>query len=79
MRMVSKLNCDPTGYCIQPLAIRIRGAEKVEPIATSQVTMTLHTVSGNNSHEEKDHECRFEEERHQAFDGERRVRVCRRA
>ena len=38
MRMVSGLNCAPTGFCIQPLAIRIHSADRLEPIATSQVT-----------------------------------------
>ena len=38
MRIVSKLNSTPTGYCIQPLAIRIHSAERLVPIATSQVT-----------------------------------------
>lgn len=38
MRMVSILKLDPTGFCIQPLAIRAHRADRLEPIATSQVT-----------------------------------------
>jgi hypothetical protein len=38
IRMVSKLNSAPTGYCIQPFAIRIHRAEKLAPSAISQVT-----------------------------------------
>ncbi|CSC94733.1 Uncharacterised protein [Vibrio cholerae] len=36
--MVSKLNSEPTGFCIQPFATRIHRAEKFEPNATNQVT-----------------------------------------
>jgi hypothetical protein len=38
MRIVSTLNTEPTGYCIQPLAIRIHSADRLLPIATSTVT-----------------------------------------
>ncbi len=38
MRIVSGLKAEPTGFCIQPLAIRIQSAERFEPIATAQVT-----------------------------------------
>ena len=34
---VSGLKCIPTGCCIQPFATRIQRAERLEPIATSQV------------------------------------------
>ena len=43
MRIVSGLNVAPTGFCIQPLAIRIHTAERFEPMATSQVTMRWPT------------------------------------
>ncbi len=38
MRMVSMLKAAPTGFCIQPLAIRIHSAERLVPIAMSSVT-----------------------------------------
>ena len=38
MRMVSELKRAPTGFCIQPLAIRIHSADRLVPSATSQVT-----------------------------------------
>ncbi|CFM62388.1 Uncharacterised protein [Bordetella pertussis] len=44
MRMVSGLNIAPTGFCIQPLAIRIQSAEKLVPNATSQVTTRWPTL-----------------------------------
>ncbi|MCY1514512.1 hypothetical protein D9M68_490570 [compost metagenome] len=44
MRMVSGLKIDPTGFCIQPLAIRIHSAEKLVPKATSQVTARWLTL-----------------------------------
>ncbi len=44
MRMVSKLNSEPTGFCIQPLAMRIHSAERFEPSATSQVTARCCTL-----------------------------------
>ena len=39
MRIVSGLKAEPTGFCIQPLAIRIQSAEKLVPSAISQVTL----------------------------------------
>ncbi|MCY1371812.1 hypothetical protein D9M69_589770 [compost metagenome] len=39
MRMVSKLNSAPTGFCIQPLAIRIHRAERLVPTAIRMVTI----------------------------------------
>ena len=44
MRMVCGLNAAPTGFCIQPLAIRIHSAEKLEPMATSQVATRCCTL-----------------------------------
>ena len=38
MRMVTKLNSDPTGFCIQPLAMRIQSAERLVAVAISTVT-----------------------------------------
>ncbi|MNF51281.1 hypothetical protein D3C84_325990 [compost metagenome] len=38
MRIVMGLNSAPTGFCIQPLAMRIQSAERLEPSATSAVT-----------------------------------------
>ena len=38
MRIVSGLNRLPTGFCIQPLAMRIHRAERLEPRATMNVT-----------------------------------------
>ena len=38
MRIVSGLKAEPTGFCIQPLAIRIQSAEKFVPSAISHVT-----------------------------------------
>ncbi len=43
MRMVSGLNTAPTGFCIQPLAIRIHSAEKLVPSAISQVMVRCCT------------------------------------
>ena len=43
LRIASKLNSAPTGYCIQPLAIKIHSAEKFEPMATSQVAIRCFT------------------------------------
>lgn len=37
IRIVSKLNSDATGFCIQPLATKIHIAEKLEPNATQYV------------------------------------------
>ena len=39
MRMVAGLNAAPTGFCIQAFAINIHSAERLAPIATSQVTI----------------------------------------
>ena len=44
MRMVSGLKRAPTGCCIQPLAIRIHSADRLEPSATSQVTARWDTL-----------------------------------
>ena len=38
IRMVIGLNSAPTGFCIQPLAIRIHMADRFEPIAIRKVT-----------------------------------------
>ena len=74
MRMVSGLNTAPTGCCIQPLAIRIHSAEKLEPMATSQVTVEMAELGQPvPAEEEQADEGRFQKERHQAFDGERRA------
>ena len=37
MRMVWGLKANPTGFCIQPLAIRIHRADRLEPSATMTV------------------------------------------
>ena len=44
MRMVCGLKAAPTGFCIQPLAIRIHSAEKLEPMATAQVAIRWPTL-----------------------------------
>ena len=44
MRMVCGLKAAPTGFCIQPLAIRIHSAEKLEPMATAQVAARWPTL-----------------------------------
>ena len=44
MRMVSGLNTAPTGFCIQPLAIRIHSADRLVPSAISQVTVRCWTL-----------------------------------
>ncbi|MNR19005.1 hypothetical protein D3C85_1357680 [compost metagenome] len=38
IRMVSGLKAEPTGFCIQPLAIRIHRADRLVPRATMKVT-----------------------------------------
>ena len=43
MRIVSGLNCAPTGCCIQALAMRIHSAERLEPRATRAVTARCPT------------------------------------
>jgi hypothetical protein len=43
MRIVCGLKTEPTGFCIQPLAIRIQSAEKLEPSATAQVATRCPT------------------------------------
>ena len=43
MRMVSGLKCAPVGFCIQALAIKIHSADRLLPIATSQVTVRCPT------------------------------------
>nr|GME07389.1 Uncharacterised protein [Ipomoea batatas] len=42
MRMVSKLNSEAIGFCIQPFATRIHSADILDPSATSQVTARLN-------------------------------------
>ena len=44
MRIVNGLNAEPTGFCIQPLAIRIHSADRLEPIATAHVTIRCPTL-----------------------------------
>ena len=39
LRTVSRLNVQPTGYCIQALATRIHQAERLAPMAVSQVAV----------------------------------------
>ncbi len=52
MRMVWKLNSAPTGFCIQPLAIRIQSALRLVPMAISSVTSKC-CVLGNRSQPKK--------------------------
>ncbi|MNE11825.1 hypothetical protein D3C80_1045990 [compost metagenome] len=42
------MNSAPTGFCIQPLAIRIHKADKLEPSATSQVTTRCCTLESRS-------------------------------
>ncbi|MNN83499.1 hypothetical protein D3C81_2005440 [compost metagenome] len=44
MRIVSGLNTAPTGFCIQPLAIRIHSADRLVPNAINQVTVRCCTL-----------------------------------
>ena len=74
MRMVAGLNFAPTGYCIQPLAIRIHSAEKLVPSASSQVTARWPTLrQAVPAEEEEPDEGRLQEEGHQPLDGQRRA------
>ena len=41
IRIVSKLNAAPTGFCIQPFATKIQSADMLEPRATNQVTLDV--------------------------------------
>ncbi len=74
MRMVSGLNTAPTGCCIQPLAIKIHSAERLEPIATSQVTVRWPSFGRRSQPKKKmPTKVEFQKERHQAFDRQRRA------
>ena len=53
IRMVCGLNSAPTGFCIQPLAIRIQSAEKFEPRATAQVTSRCLTLDSRSQPKKK--------------------------
>ncbi len=44
MRMVRALKWAPTGNCIQPLAINIHSADRLEPIASAQVAIRCCTL-----------------------------------
>ena len=72
MRIVAGLKCAPVGFCIQAFAIRIHSADRLLPIATSQVTTRCCTAAQPvPAEEEQADERAFEEEGHQALDGER--------
>ena len=74
MRIVWRLNCAPTGFCIQALAIRIHSADRLEPSATSAVTTRCADLREPlPAEEEQSDEGRLEKERHQALDRERRA------
>jgi hypothetical protein len=74
MRMVCGLKAAPTGFCIQPLAIRIHSAEKLEPSATAQVAdQVAHLGELVPAEEEQADEGGFQEEGHQPLDGQRRA------